>query len=48
MPDLHLTQSGFTYSICGPFAKHHEAIQKLKETVITDKIFETNSSFHVK
>ena len=32
MPELHLKQSGFTYSACGPFTKHHERIQKFTET----------------
>ena len=32
MPKLHSKQSGFTYSVCGPFTKHSERIQKLKET----------------
>ena len=32
MPELHLKQPGFTYSACGPFTKHHERIQKFKET----------------
>ena len=32
MPELHLKQLGFTYSACGPFAKHREIIQKLRET----------------
>ena len=32
MPELHLRQLGFTYSACGPFTKHHERIQKFKET----------------
>ena len=32
MPELHLKQPGFTYSACGPFTKHHEKIQKLRET----------------
>ena len=32
MPELHLKQSGFTYSTCGPFTKHHEKIQKFRET----------------
>ena len=31
-PKLHLRQPGFTYSACGPFFKHRERIQKLKET----------------
>ena len=32
MLNLNLRQSKFTYSACGPFAKHHERIQKLRET----------------
>ena len=32
MPQLHLKQVGFTYSICGSFTKHRERIQKFKET----------------
>ena len=32
MPELHLKQSGFTYSACGPFTKHRERIQKFRET----------------
>ena len=32
MPEMHLEQPGFTYSACGPFTKHKERIQKLKET----------------
>ena len=28
MPELHLKQPGFTYSACGPFAKHRERIEK--------------------
>ena len=32
MPELHLKQSGFTYSACGPFTKHRERIQKFIET----------------
>ena len=31
MPDLHLKQSGFTYSACGLFTKHRERIQKFRE-----------------
>ena len=33
MPELHLKQSEFTYSACGPFTRHHERIQKFRETV---------------
>ena len=32
MPELHLKQPGFTYSACGPFAKHRERIKKNWET----------------
>ena len=32
MPEIHLRQSGFTYSACGTFAKNKERIQKFKET----------------
>ena len=32
MPELHLKQSGFTYSPCRPFTKHGERIQKFRET----------------
>ena len=32
MPELHLKQPVFTYSACGPFAKHRERIQKFRET----------------
>ena len=32
MPGMHLRQPGFTYSVCGPFTKNKERIQKFKET----------------
>ena len=32
MSEMHLTQTGFTYSACGPFTKNKERIQKFKET----------------
>ena len=32
MPYAYLKQPRFTYSTCGPFTKHHEKIQKIKET----------------
>ena len=32
MPELHLKQPGFTYSACGPLAKHRERIKKFKES----------------
>ena len=31
IPESHLRQPEFTYSVCGPFIKHCEWIQKLKE-----------------
>ena len=30
MPEMHLRQTGFTYSACGPFTKNKERIQKFK------------------
>ena len=30
MPEIHLKQSGFTYSACGPFTKDKERIHKFK------------------
>ena len=32
MPEMHLKQPGFPYSVCGPFTKNKERIQKFKET----------------
>ena len=32
MPQLHLKQPQFTYSAYGPFTKHHERIQRFRET----------------
>ena len=32
MPELHLKQPGFTYSVCGTFTKHLSRIQKFRET----------------
>ena len=32
MPERHLRQAGFTYSVCGPITKNKERIQKFKET----------------
>ena len=32
MPEMHLRQSGFTYSACRPFTKTKERIQIFKET----------------
>ena len=32
MPEMHFKQPGFTYSVCAPFTKNKERIQKFKET----------------
>ena len=39
MPEMHLRQSGFTYSACGPFTKNKERIQRFKETGDTSYIY---------
>ena len=31
IPELHLRQSEFTYSACGPFTEHCQSIQKFRE-----------------
>ena len=37
MPEMHLKQPGFTYSVCGPFTKNKERIQKnsKKQEILT-------------
>ena len=40
MPEMHLRQSGFTYSACGPFTKNKERIQKFKETEDSQYIYQ--------
>ena len=39
MPEMHLRQSQFTYSACGPFTKHKQRIQKFKEIGDTNYIY---------
>ena len=39
MPELHLKESWFTYSACGPFTKNKERIEKLKEKKKRYKIY---------
>ena len=39
MPEMHLIQPGFVYSVCGPFTKNKERIQKFKETGDTNYIY---------
>ena len=36
---MHLKQPVFTYSVCGPFTKNKESIEKFKETVDTSYIY---------
>ena len=31
LPELQLKQQGLTYSVCGPFFKHHKRIQKFRK-----------------
>ena len=37
IPEIHLTQPGFTYSTCGPFAKKNGRIKNLKKQEIHSK-----------
>ena len=39
MPKMHLKQTQFTCSACGPFTKNKERIQKFKETGDTKYIY---------
>ena len=39
MPEMHLKQPGFTYSVCGPFTTSKERIQNFKETGDTSYIY---------
>ena len=39
MPEMHLRQSQFAYSFCGPFTKNKERIQKFKERGDTSYIY---------
>ena len=34
MPETHLGQPGFTYSVCGPFIRNKERIKNLKKQEI--------------
>ena len=38
MPEIHLTQPGFTYNACGLFTKNKERIEKFMQTRNTDFI----------
>ena len=39
MPEMHLRQSQFVYSACGPFTRHKERISKFKQTGDTRYIY---------
>ena len=39
MPEMHLKQPGFTYSVCGPFTKNKERIEKFIQTGNKDFIY---------
>ena len=41
MPEMHLRQSRFTYSVCGPFTKNKKRIQKFKQTGDSRYIYKT-------
>ena len=42
MPEMHLRQPGFTFSVCGQFTKTKEEIQKCKETGDSRIFLKTN------
>ena len=39
---MQLKQPGLSYSVCGPFTKNKERIQKIKETEIQNIFTEMN------
>ena len=39
MTEMHLKQLGFTYSVCGPFTKNKERIEKFMQTGNTNFIY---------
>ena len=39
MNEMHLKQSGFTYSTCGPFTKNKKRIEKFMQTGNTNFIY---------
>ena len=39
MPEMHLKQPGFTCSVCGPFTRNKERIQKFFATRNRDFIY---------
>ena len=39
MPEIHLEQPGFTYSVCGPFTKSKQKVQKFLQAGDTNYIY---------
>ena len=39
MPELHLKEPAFTYSVCGSFTRNKERIEKFMQTGNTDFIY---------
>ena len=44
IPELHLKQPGFTYSVCGLFTKYCERIQKFRETGNLKHLYKNESN----
>ena len=42
MSEMHLKQTGFTYSACGAFTKNKERLQKLMQTGNTNYIYKND------
>ena len=43
MPEMHLKQTQFVHSACGPFTRHKERIKKFKKQVIRVIFIEMSS-----
>ena len=42
LPEMHLRQPRFTYSVCGPFTKNKERTKKLRKWETQDIFIKTN------
>ena len=42
MPEMHLKQPGFTYSVCDPFTKNKERIEEFMQTGNSDFIYKND------
>ena len=42
MPEMHLKQPGFTYSVCGLFNKNKERVETFMQTGSTDFIYKND------